>query len=369
MRRPRNWRTQRRARRAPRASDDQRSAASAEWATGNGHHSIASAAAPRRISGRGTSRHLDSGRRRARQRRSRRGRALAKRLGCGDGARRSPSTSDRRDRDASGAPAMSGAELALAVAVFLACAVEAVEATTIVLAMGTTRSWSSALVGVGAAALVLAVLVAALGPALTALPHRRPAARRGRAAAGLRAAVAAQGDPARRRPEGAPRRARRVRRRTARAARERPARSRARFDGYSFAISFKGVLLEGLEVVFIVLTFGANQHASGWPRSAAAAAVRAGRDRRRRRARAARARAGEHDEVRRRRDADVVRNLLGRGGRGRSWPGGDAALLVIVPGAARALPRVRRAAAGGRRRAPGRRSRRDRRGARRGGAA
>ena len=42
------------------------------------------------------------------------------------------------------------------------------------------------------------------------------------------------------------------------------ARGRARsppdFDPYSFTISFKGVLLEGLEVVFIVLTFGANQH-------------------------------------------------------------------------------------------------------------
>ncbi len=40
---------------------------------------------------------------------------------------------------------MSGAELGLAVSVFLACTVEAVEALTIVLAMGTTRSWSSAM--------------------------------------------------------------------------------------------------------------------------------------------------------------------------------------------------------------------------------
>ena len=31
-------------------------------------------------------------------------------------------------------------------------------------------------------------------------------------------------------------------------------------DWYAFTLSFKGVLLEGLEVVFIVLTFGANQH-------------------------------------------------------------------------------------------------------------
>ena len=45
------------------------------------------------------------------------------------------------------------------------------------------------------------------------------------------------------------------------------------FDGYAFAISFKGVLLEGLEVAFIVLTFGANQHAVGPRRSGRRVAV------------------------------------------------------------------------------------------------
>ena len=65
---------------------------------------------------------------------------------------------------------MSGAEIGLAISVFLACAVEGVEALTIVLAVGVTRSWRSALTGVGAAALVLAVLVAALGPALATIP-------------------------------------------------------------------------------------------------------------------------------------------------------------------------------------------------------
>ena len=34
-------------------------------------------------------------------------------------------------------------------------------------------------------------------------------------------------------------------------------------DWYAFTLSFKGVLLEGLEVVFIVITFGANQHDVG----------------------------------------------------------------------------------------------------------
>ena len=46
---------------------------------------------------------------------------------------------------------MSGADLGLAVSVFLACAVEAVEALTIVLAVGVTRGWRSPLFGVGAA--------------------------------------------------------------------------------------------------------------------------------------------------------------------------------------------------------------------------
>src|SRR5204862_3656645 len=55
-------------------------------------------------------------------------------------------------------------------AVFAAAAVEAVEAVTIVLAAGLTRGWRSALAGVGAASVALAVIVATLGPALTLLP-------------------------------------------------------------------------------------------------------------------------------------------------------------------------------------------------------
>jgi uncharacterized membrane protein len=65
---------------------------------------------------------------------------------------------------------MSGAEVGLSVSVFLACAVEAVEALTIVLAVGQARSWPSALSGVGAATVALAALVVALGAALTSLP-------------------------------------------------------------------------------------------------------------------------------------------------------------------------------------------------------
>ena len=53
---------------------------------------------------------------------------------------------------------------------FLASAVEMVEALTIVLAVGITRGWRSTLIGVAAATIALAAIVAALGPALQLLP-------------------------------------------------------------------------------------------------------------------------------------------------------------------------------------------------------
>ena len=58
----------------------------------------------------------------------------------------------------------------LFLAAFLACAVEMVEALTIVLAVGVVRGWRSTRLGVGVATLALAALVAALGPALQLLP-------------------------------------------------------------------------------------------------------------------------------------------------------------------------------------------------------
>src|SRR5205807_9457264 len=65
---------------------------------------------------------------------------------------------------------MTGTQIGLAVSVFLACAVEAVEALTIVLAVGLTRSWRSTFTGAGGALLLLAAVAGGLGPALTALP-------------------------------------------------------------------------------------------------------------------------------------------------------------------------------------------------------
>ena len=110
-----------------------------------------------------------------------------------------------------------------------------------------------------------------------------------------------------------------------------PSRS---IDGYAFTIAFKGVLLEGLEVVFIVLTFGANQHDIGLAAAAAAVAVIvvviAGVM-----VRAPLARVPENTMK------FVVGVLLSSFGTfwlaegvGAHWPGGDASLLALIPGVA-----------------------------------
>src|SRR4051794_23082756 len=161
----------------------------------------------------------------------------------------------------------------LVVSVFLACVVEAVEALTIVLAAGTSRDWRSALTGVGAGVLVLAVLVGVLGPALTVIPIGALRLVVGGlllvfgvqwlCKAILRAAgLKALHDEAQI-----------YARHTAAAA---AAGRGSRFavpDWYAFTLSFKGVLLEGLEVAFIVVTFGANQGSIGLAVLGAVAAV------------------------------------------------------------------------------------------------
>jgi uncharacterized membrane protein len=225
---------------------------------------------------------------------------------------------------------MSGAEIGLALSVFLACTVEAVEALTIVLAVGTTRGWSSALSGVGAATLALAAIVAALGPALTSLPIDVLRVGVGglllifglqwlRKAVLRAAGVKAQHDEEE------------IFREESEAARAAGA-THPGFDGYAFAVSFKGVLLEGLEVAFIVLTFGANQNRVPLAAAAAAAAVLvvvvAGA--------AARTPLARVPENTMKFAVGVMLSSFGMfwgaEGAGASWPGGDAALLAIIPG-------------------------------------
>jgi uncharacterized membrane protein len=220
-------------------------------------------------------------------------------------------------------------DVILFLATFLASAVEAVEALTIVLAVGVVRGWRSTLFGVGAATLVLGAFVVGLGPALQHIPidalrfvvgalllafglqwlrkailrasgykplhDEAEAFMRERAQAG---AVAASGS--------------------------------AQIDWYSFTVAFKGVLLEGLEVAFIVVSFGATQGRLGLAAAAAAAAgvlvVVAGLLVR-----------GPLERVPENTLKFVVGVLLtsfgvfwGAEGAGVEWPGGDVAILAVI---------------------------------------
>jgi uncharacterized membrane protein len=146
----------------------------------------------------------------------------------------------------------------LVASAFLASAVEFVEALTIVLAAGITRGWRSSLIGLAAATVALAAIVATLGPALTLIPIDvlRLVVGGILLAFGLqwlrKAILRASGFKALH-DEAAIFAEETAEARTA--ARE----ERAGLDWYGFTLSFKGVLLEGLEVAFIVLTFGSTQ--------------------------------------------------------------------------------------------------------------
>ena len=161
--------------------------------------------------------------------------------------------------------------LAVALTTFLASGVEAVEALTIVLAAGLTRGWRSALTGVAAALATLAALIAALGPALSAIPLSALRTIVGALllAFGLqwlrKAVLRASGIKALHDEDA-------IFARESAAARA-VATTAEGFDGYAFTLAFKGVLLEGLEVVFIVLSFGANGHHMLLAVAGAAAAV------------------------------------------------------------------------------------------------
>ena len=144
---------------------------------------------------------------------------------------------------------------------FLASVVEMVEALTIVLAVGVTRGWRAALLGVGAGVLALGAVVGALGPSLVnfvpidalrvvigslllvfGLQWLRKAILRasGRKALHDEALI------------------------YSREVHDLESEVKSTgFDWTGFTVSFKGVFLEGLEVAFIVLTFGANQGSYG----------------------------------------------------------------------------------------------------------
>jgi uncharacterized membrane protein len=154
---------------------------------------------------------------------------------------------------------------------FLASAVEMVEALTIVLGVGVVRGWRSTLIGAGSALVVLALLVAALGPALSHIPidALRLVVGALLLAFGLqwlrKAILRSSGYVSLHDEDEA---FRSEREQAAAAGTE----MRAGLDWYSFTVAFKGVLLEGLEVVFIVISFGSAQDALGLAAAGAAAA-------------------------------------------------------------------------------------------------
>lgn len=150
----------------------------------------------------------------------------------------------------------------LIIAVFVACFVEMVEATTIVMAMGFTRGWRSAVIGTITALAALAVFTLAAGYALAnwlepavlklaigtlllifGLQWMRKAIYRYSG----RKAIHDEDQIYRDEVEAA----------------KAAGRARPGLDMFGFMISFKGVFLEGLEVMFIVLTFGLSARANG----------------------------------------------------------------------------------------------------------
>ena len=158
---------------------------------------------------------------------------------------------------------MTSAALITVVSAFLASAVEMVEAVTIVLAVGVTRQWRSALLGVGAALIVLMAIVGVFGAAIVlflplnllrlvigallliyGLQWLTKAILRGGGAKAMHDETALFG-------------AEIV------ALRAEPSVPATGVDWISFTVAFKGVLLEGLEVAFIVITFGVSAGALG----------------------------------------------------------------------------------------------------------
>ena len=155
-------------------------------------------------------------------------------------------------------------------AVFLACSVEMVEALTIVLAVGHTRGWRSALQGVVVALVALAALVAAFGPALVHVPLDGL-----RLVVGgvllifgmqwLRKAILRSSGLKAKHDEDEIYRMKVAELQALDVTVDR--------DRVAFVVAFKGTFLEGLEVVIIVLTLGTSAHRLGLAVIVAAIAV------------------------------------------------------------------------------------------------
>lgn len=168
---------------------------------------------------------------------------------------------------------MSTSTLILLVSVAIASAVEAVEALTIILASGITHGWRSTFEGAAVAILVLGAIVGILGPALVnyvpinvlrivvgllllifGLQWLRKAILRATGFKGLHDETA-------------------IYQREVNELSQAPGALKGRRDPVAFTISFKGVFLEGMEVVIIVISFGVPAHLLGYSAAAAGAAI------------------------------------------------------------------------------------------------
>ena len=159
-------------------------------------------------------------------------------------------------------------------AAFLASLVECVEAATILLAVGTVRGWRSAFAGLFAGLAALLALVLALGPALSLLPERVLQLVVGlllllfgmrwlRKAILRSAGIIALHDEEK------------VFRSEAANLRMAQASERWGVDPLATATAFKAVLLEGVEVAFLVLAVSAGSPALVWPAALGALAAAA----------------------------------------------------------------------------------------------
>jgi uncharacterized membrane protein len=199
------------------------------------------------------------------------------------------------------------------------------------MATGITREWKSTFQGMAAAIVVLAAITAAVGPAINDLPLTALRVVVGALLLifGLqwlrKAVLRATGYKALHDEASA------YLREVAAAEAATKESKRGVSDWYSFTLAFKGVLLEGLEVVFIVITFGDNQKNIGAAVIGAAAAIilvaLVGV--------AVRAPLTKVPENWMKFSVGVMLTSFGTfwgaEGAGVAWPGNDAALLVLVP--------------------------------------
>ncbi len=156
---------------------------------------------------------------------------------------------------------------AVATAAFLASVVEFVEAFTIVLVVGVTINWRSSLAGAFAAAATLALIIATFGVALVQFVPLNVL----RLVVGVililfglkwlkKAILRYSGLKALHDEEA-------IYEETRAELRARGENIAPRFEPFGIAMSYKAVLLEGLEVAFIVITFGSSVASSGTARS------------------------------------------------------------------------------------------------------